>query len=67
VNGDEEYEADLPEVTLPTEADPADAAEQGREVAPHEVEPPPEARYDVDPADAAEQSRIVELDEDDYR
>ncbi|HSK53906.1 MAG TPA: hypothetical protein VK908_01505 [Jiangellales bacterium] len=67
MNGDEEYEADPPEVTLPTEADPADAAEQGREVAPHEVEPPPEARYDVDPADAAEQSRIVELDEDDYR
>lgn len=67
MNGDEEYEADPTEVTVPSEADPADAAEQGRDVAPHEVESPPEARYDVNPADAVEQSRVVELDEDDYR
>ncbi|HSK26872.1 MAG TPA: hypothetical protein VK894_08195 [Jiangellales bacterium] len=67
MNGDEEYDADPTEVTPPLEADPADALEQVRDLAPHESEPPAEVRDDVDPADVAEQHRVVELDEDDYR
>lgn len=52
----------------PGEADPADAAEQRREVLLPEDAPPQASRGpEVDPADAAEQAREVDPGDEEYR
>ena len=56
-----------PDVVVPVEADPYDAAEQAAPAAPGEHPAARDLPLESDPADAAEQAVVVELDEDERR
>jgi hypothetical protein len=67
VRGDDGPFDEEDEKHLALETPEADAAEQHRDLRPHNGGPRREVPLDVDPADAAEQDRVVDYDDDDYR